>query len=394
MHSEKQPAPHGERESVAHKPRAASGIGGPTVAADFPLDFGNQREYHGRNGETARGAVLKVWTAILSIFALLLMGVSVRGAANGGQMSGSERTEVSGELDSADGSPLIMVRVELQATMGGASLTAYTDSAGRFSFVGVPSGNYMVVVRAYGYQPANWPINVDIFPVHDLILTLVPIKFRQTGGDVLGNNASTVSVRQLQIPDKARSEFRKGVESESHGRTDEAVKHWEKSIQIYPQFAESYMKLSKIYADRGDFEAATDAAKHAVEVDSDDAAPYAYLGFVYLKMKDIPEATKAFQDSVRISDTKFFTQFWLGDLLLKQKDYEEAYPHLLRAWQLNPEDPKVYLLLYNDLVLLDRREEALAKIDDFLSRFPNNPFAAKAREKREALAKSLSEENH
>ena len=53
--------------------------------------------------------------------------------------------------------------------------------------------------------------------------------------------------------------------------------------------------------------------------------------------------------------------------------------------------PGVYVLLYNDLVLLGRGEEALAKIDDFLVRFPNNPMAAEARDQRNRLAKSLDE---
>jgi tetratricopeptide (TPR) repeat protein len=221
---------------------------------------------------------------------------------------------------------------------------------------------------------------------------LTPFNFGRTRAAEFATDSGTVSVRQLQIPDKARNEFRKGLESESHGQVDQAIKHWQKSIQIYPKYAESYMEISKVYADRGEFDAATDAANHAIEVDPNEATPYTCLGFVYLKMKDIPKAVKAFEDSVRLSDSDFFSQFWLGRLLAAQKNFEEAYPHLLRAWQLKPDEPDVYLLLYNDLVLLDRREEALAKIDDFLSRFPNNPLADKAREKRDALVKALNEE--
>jgi len=287
-----------------------------------------------------------------------------------------------------------MIRVELQSTMGSLAMTAFTNSAGRFTLEGVPQGTYSLVIRAPGYETGNWSIEVGYNPTLNLVLTLTPISFGQRREEAFAKGSETVSVRQLRIPDRARKEFRKGVESASHGQTDEAIKHWEKSIQIYPQFAESYMELSKVYAIRGDFDHATDAAKRAIDIDGKDGTPYAYLGFAYLKAKDFPKAKDAFQNSVRLSDSNWFSQFWLGDLLLKQKNFEDAYPHLLRASQLNPEEPEVYLVLYNDLVLLDRREEALAKIDEFLTRFPKNPVAEKAREKRDALAKDLGQEKH
>ena len=306
-------------------------------------------------------------------------------------MLGVGRHEVGGTVNAADGNPLPMIRVELQSTVGGLILTTYTSSEGRFLFNGVPEGNYSVVVRAPGYETGNWPVEVGYHGTVGLVLMLTPLSFGQPRDEAFAKDSTTVSVRQLRIPDKARKEFRKGAESESHGKIDEAIKHWEKSIQIYPQFAESYMELSKVYVNRGDFDHATESAKHAIEIDGKDAAPYAYLGFVYLKAKDFPKATEAFQSSVRLSDSLWFSQFWLGDLLLRQKNSEEAYPHLLRASQLNPGVPGVYVLLYNDLVLLGRGEEALAKIDDFLVRFPNNPMAAEARDQRNRLAKSLDE---
>jgi Flp pilus assembly protein TadD len=346
-------------------------------------------------GETAQGAVLKAWLVVMSVAALLLTGVSARGAANGGQMLTSGRSLVSGTVQSDDGRPVAMTRVEMQSTMGSFVLTAYTDSAGHFTLPSVPQGNYLVMIRAVGYETFNGLLDVGYSPTQSLVFSLAPINFgRPREQGFAENSGSTVSVRQLRIPDKARKEFRKGVESESHGKIDEAIKHWQKSIEIYPEFAESYMELSKVYAIRGDYDNATKAAKSAIGIDDKEAAPYAYLGFVYMKQKDPAKATKAFQDSVRLSDSNFFSQFWLGALLLKQKDFEKAYPHLARAWQLKPDEPRVYLLLYNDLVLLGRGEEALAKIDDFLSRFPNNPVAAEVRVKRDELAKSLEEGKH
>jgi len=253
-------------------------------------------------------------------------------------------------------------------------------------------GAYVIVVKAAGYETGRWPLNVGYQPTMGLTLTLTPITASRARA--LAGGSSTVSVRQLLIPEKAREEYRKAAESLAHGKTDEAVKHWEKSVKIFPKYAESYMQLSRIYANRGDFASAEAAANNAIAIDDKNGDSYTALGYVYLKQNDFGKAKESLQKAVQLSDTNWFSQLWYGKLLLDQKDAEGAYPHLLRAAQLKPEVPEADLLLYNALLLLRHPREALARIDDFLARFPNNPFVDKAREKRDALAKALENEEH
>ena len=211
-------------------------------------------------------------------------------------------------------SALPPVRVQLESRVGGPVHTVFSDDSGHFSFYGVPQADYVIVIDIPGYHTVNQPVEVGEASVVGLEVMLKLVDSRGTSGESSSNGSATVSVRQLRIPEKARKEFRKRIESQARGKTDEAIKHWEKSIQIYPQFAESYMELSKVYANRGDFAHATKAANRAVEIDGKDAAPYAYLGFVYLKAKKFAKAMEAFQNSVHFSDSLWFSQFWLGDL--------------------------------------------------------------------------------
>jgi tetratricopeptide (TPR) repeat protein len=246
------------------------------------------------------------------------------------------------------------------------------------------------VIEVDGYETGTWPVEIGFGSLLGLTFSLTRSTSGSQPAKTSPKNSKTVSVRQLLIPKKAREEYQKAVESEAHGKTDEAVKHWKKSIKIYPQYAESYMQLSRIYADRGDFAGATAAAERAVAIDGKNTRSYTSLGYVYLKEKNIPKAKEAFEQAVRLSDADWFSQFWLGQILLVKKDPQAAYPHLLRASQLHPEMPDVYVLLYNDLLMLGRGKEALAQLDQFLKRFPGSPLAGKAREKRKALAKSLA----
>ena len=297
---------------------------------------------------------------------------------------------VSGSVTNEHGRPLPAARVQLQSVDGGFAQTTYTDSSGHFSFGNVREGSYVFAIKAPGYQTGTWPVDVGYTSLIGLSYSLIP---KVSGSDSAGaspNESNTVSVRQLLIPQKAREEFRKATESEALGKTDEAIQHWNKSIKIYPKYAESYMRLSRVYANRGDFALATANAQRAVAIDGKNAEAYTCLGYAYLKARNLAQAKEAFQNSVRLSASDWFSQFWLGQLLLEQQDAQEAYPHLLRASKLNPRMPNVYILLYSDLLMLGRRKDALAELDDFLARFPNNPLAEKARERREALAKSLA----
>lgn len=311
-------------------------------------------------------------------------------SANAGQMPGLGRTTVTGRVVLADAGFPPLVKVQLEDSPGRLVQTTQTEASGRFLFHGVQPGRYVIVVRIPGYHTVNLPVMVSNGPVIGLKLVLTPDGFHRGSGKTSSGDAGIVSVRQLLIPGEAREEFRKGNQSRVHGKIDEAIKHWQKSIEIYPRYAESYMELSRAYADHGDFDRATTAAERAVEIDGDNADPYTYLGYVYLKERKFPKAERAFRNAVRHSDDDWFSQFWLGELLLIQRNPKDAYPHLLRASLLNPRMPQVFVFLYDDLLMLGRWRQALEKLDDFLARFPNHPLAAKAREMRKALARSLA----
>jgi tetratricopeptide (TPR) repeat protein len=327
----------------------------------------------------------------LAVLPLLLTSVSALGHANSGQFHREMgASEVSGSVSGAHGDPLPAARVQLQSVDGGFARTAYSDSSGHFSFGNVREGSYVVAIKASGYQTGTWSVQVGYTSLFGLSFSLIPKASGSTPGDTSPKGSNTVSVHQLLIPRKARKEFRKGVESASHGQIDEAILHWKKSIKIYPQYADSYMQLSRVYANRGDFAGATAAAKRAVALDGNSADAYTYLGYAYLKGQDFPNAQKAFQHAVRLSNSDWFSQFWLGQLLLRQKDAQGAFPYLRRASQLNPGMPEVYVLLYNDLLMLGRRKDALAELDDFLKRFPKDPLAAKVRATRKDLEKAVA----
>jgi tetratricopeptide (TPR) repeat protein len=297
--------------------------------------------------------------------------------------------EIRGSVYGVGGAALPAVRVRLDSLTRGIVGFTDTNSSGQFAFRSLPPDSYVLVIEAAGYQPLRWPVEVGGLRATGLRFTL-----RRMVGVAPKGSSPTVSVRQLLIPDKARKEYRKGIEKQAGGQTDEAIRHLKKAIEIYPDYAESFMQLSKIFADQGDFTGALEAAKRAVAIADRNPDAYNCLGYVYLKKHEFGKAKEALEKAIQFFEPDWFAHFKLGALLLQEKDFAAAYPHLVRAHQLRPELANVHLLLYNTLVLLDRRAEALAEIDEFLERFPHDPRSGKIREKREALAKSIAATPH
>lgn len=292
-------------------------------------------------------------------------------------------------MQTPDGRPVCDIAVKIRSMRSRLFLIAYTNENGGFTFRNLPSGNYDISIHVPGYQPERRTVRLDSSPNVDIAITLKP-----EAGKTISKGAYKVAVRQLQIPEKAREEYRKALEDLHRGKPDKAIKHWEKSIHIYPQYLESYLHLSKIYVERKDYSRAVEMAQQAVAVDERNADALCILGYVYLKKKDLSQAKDAFERAIRLSDADWVSHFWLGWLLLKENDAAGAYAPIFRARQLRPLVPEVHILYFNDLLRLGRVKEALTELDDFLERFPDNPLATKVREKRDSLRKSVAVQAH
>lgn len=296
---------------------------------------------------------------------------------------------IQGTVRSSDGRPLAGISVKLQSVKSGFIGDGLTDKEGSFSFFDLAPGSYTILIAAQGFQPLRRFVRLDDHPAGDLYLVLKPM-----GSEGVAKDSYTVSVRQLQIPEKARREYRKALESLERGKTDEAIRHWNKSIAIYPRLLESYLQLSKVYLRRKDLSRALGMAQKAVAIEPRNANALSILGYVYLQREEYPRSKQAFLESIKASPSDWLPHFWLGWLLLQEKKPQAAYPHLVLARQLRPLEPAVYVLLFNSLLELGRQKEAIKQLDYFLAHFPDNPMAAKVRRKRDTVRKSLGARTH
>jgi tetratricopeptide (TPR) repeat protein len=301
----------------------------------------------------------------------------------------SESPMIQGEVQLPNGNPAPFVLLVLEPENGGGFLgSATTDSAGFYTFSKIIVGaNYTIVVNVEGFRPVHRLVMVTGYSTTENF-TLEPVP-----GNGEPDEGSVVPLKELKVPPQALAEYRKGVAEMNAGQNAEAVFRFREAIRIYPQYAAGYRRLGAAYANLGRFSDADRAIQHALRLDRKSSESYAYLGYVYEKEKRTAEAEAAFLKSIGIAENDWFAQLELGRLLYNRKDYQSAYPHLELARKLRPQAASTHLLLYNDLIRLNKSKEALAELDDFVARFPKSKEAAEMRKVRPALAAAAAKKD-
>lgn len=329
-----------------------------------------------------------IWVVLLIVFgAATLSGRGGPLSAQSQQNGPDARPTIEGEVRLPNGNPVPFVYLRLEPEgMGGQIQTATTDSAGYYSFSGYfVGGNFYIVIEVQGFQPIRKLVMVTA-PLTEVNFTLEPLP--AAAGP---KNGALVSVKHLQIPPKARAQYRRGVHQMDQGKYPEAEASFRRALQIDPKFAASYRRLSAVYARQGRFAEANRAIDRARGLEKNNAENYAYLGYLYLQEKQAGKAELAFQQSIRINQDDWFAQLELGRLRYDQKNYRGAYPHLVVAHKVHPQLLSVHMLLYDDLIQLNNRREALGELDHILELFPKCAQAPQLRKMRAALEISMSQ---
>jgi Tfp pilus assembly protein PilF len=302
--------------------------------------------------------------------------------------AGEKSATIEGQVTLPDGKPVPYVYLRLEPEgVGGMIQSASTDTSGSFSFSGAAVGsNYNITGSVPGFQPISKLVMVT-GQLSNVTITLSPLP-----GTNVAASAELLKKR-VPVPPKALEQFNKGLQNLDEGKTADAEDNFKKAVKIDPKFAPGYLRLSAIYADQNRFPEAEAAVHRAIEIEKDSPENYAYLGYLYMKEKQPEKAQESFAKSVQMAPNDWFAQLEMGRLLYDQKQYPGALPHLELAHKLHPELASVHLLLYDDLIRLGRHKEALAELDDFVSRFPKSKEAAQMRKVRPALAAAVAKEH-
>ena len=192
-------------------------------------------------------------------------------------------------------------------------------------------------------------------------------------------DSGTVSVLDLQAPQKAVSEFNKGAELLQHQKPREAVTHLEKALHAYPKFISAHNDLGLAYEDLDDAEHAKSEFELAARLDDKFAGSFLNLGRLALSQKDFTTAASQLEKAaaLRPRDGSILT------VLAYAQNSTHQYRHAIEtAERVHSLDHKglanAHYLAAASAIELKEFDVVERELERFLKEDPTNPLAPAA----------------
>lgn len=218
-----------------------------------------------------------------------------------------------------------MMQVDLLNTNGGTSGQTFTDDRGYASFQ-VSAGNYRVRVTG----PDVTETTSSYFTVNEREMThmeYINVHRTQSASNAPSGPGGTVAVADLNVPGAALKEFKKGNEAMQKNDLDEARKHFDKAIQIYPSYAGAYF---------GE-------------------------GMLEYKVNNKQKAREDWEKTTTLNDHFVPAYFMLARMSVMDNDFKRADGLLSKASTADPLNPEGLLLTAQVDLLLNNFDGAIEK---------------------------------
>ena len=164
----------------------------------------------------------------------------------------------------------------------------------------------------------------------------------------LRDEAFAVAGRLVEsFPNDPDAFYSKAAIHNRFGDSEEAIRCWEESLKLDPEFALSYYCLGWDAYDRGQGEESVKYLRAALRLDPTIGHAHLLLAQAFIDMGKTDEALEPLKTHLRLVPRSTEGHFRLGQVYLKQERYEDAKRFYLAALDLNPKLDVAYFGLAN-----------------------------------------------
>ncbi len=155
------------------------------------------------------------------------------------------------------------------------------------------------------------------------------------------------------------------------GRLDEAMTHYQKALEIKPDYVEAHNNLGNVLVRLNRIDEALAHYQQALKIEPDYVEAHNNLGNALVRLGRIGEAIEHHQKALEVNPDFAEAHNNLGNALANQGRLDEALAHYQQALEINLDYAEAHNNLGNALVRLKRLDEALAHYQQALEIKPD-----------------------
>jgi tetratricopeptide (TPR) repeat protein len=208
-----------------------------------------------------------------------------------------------------------------------------------------------------------------------------------TSGNFIGHNnlgdallekgrvdeAITHFQKALQIkPDYAKAWNNLGLGLLKKGSEDEAIADFQRALQINPGLAEAHNNLGDALLQKGSVDEAIAQFQLSLQFRPDLAEAHCNLAGALMRKGNMDEAIAHFQQALQINPGNAEAQYDLGNAMLRKGNVDEAIAHFRQALQINPGFAEAHNNLGSVLLQKGSLDEAIVHFQKFLEIKPGS----------------------
>jgi tetratricopeptide (TPR) repeat protein len=190
----------------------------------------------------------------------------------------------------------------------------------------------------------------------------------------------TISAAQLNVPEKARKEFEKGMEAMQKEEWKKAEEHLSKAARDYPDYDWAYNSLGVAYMKMGEKEKARESFTHAIQIQGHNPQAERNLARILLIDGEFVKAEQLAKQSLSMQPQDPDGLTLESYAQLKEGKYDEALTAARRV-HTSEKHPFSFshIIAGHALEAKNMKVEAAAEYRTFLAESPDAPEAAMAK---------------
>ena len=283
---------------------------------------------------------------------------------------------IRGVIQFTNHQPADHVIVRLRSDMYAYQTETQTDIQGKFTFDGLPLTTFHLTIEGQGFRPYSSLIDISMSKMSYELITLQLDKEPEAKAVPAEGPAGSLNARIAQIPPQARKEFDAGKQRMQVHDDAGSAQHFQRAIELYPQYAEAYQLLGVSLLEVGKTREAEPELQKATEIEPHMSTAQFALGICRNLMAKYPEAQTALEHGLELDPQSAEGHYEVAKTYWALGRWQDATLHAKKAVALKPDVGPPHVLL-GDIALRQRDpHRALEEYHKYLQLEPKGNMAA------------------